>query len=256
MSPMKLIIWSTAIAAALIFPASAVSAAESAEENERDRIWSVRGNSPGASLELGKKHRKGNVITFGLRASGLPLEQKYTLLQWPMTMRAPLAMMKSVVIDSGGIVMCLASDGSCGPGKNRNEPVSISSLPTPGESFRYLLVSQLDSNLHAFAMVVPLPNEGKDRGCHLQAVRLTATGSLMQLEGSGFEPGAELEMESNSAGEIIRAKSKAEPDGTYRGLLAPEVIGKDGGINTVVLRSGKCAPKVTFGWGRQVREVK
>lgn len=77
----------------------------------------------------------------------------------------------------------------------------------------------------------------------------------MPLEGSGLEPGAELEMEPNSAGGIIRTKSKAAPDGAYRGLPATEVIGKDGGINTVVLSSGKCAPKVAFRWGRQVRDV-
>jgi hypothetical protein len=94
-----------------------------------------------------------------------------------------------------------------------------------------------------------VPNEGRDKGCRVQAVVLGPKAEIVIVEGGGFAPGAKLTMESNSSGERVTGNVTADASGAYSTALLPFVKGKTGGTTQVRLRSEACAPGVSFHWG-------
>ena len=83
----------------------------------------------------------------------------------------------------------------------------------------------------------------------MESIIGNSNGELTYIQGSGFEPNAELAMEGESYGEKHLDKSKAEADGSYFLALMPYVVGKKSGKTTIEVRSKNCSPKLTFEWG-------
>lgn len=211
--------------------------------------WSSALNTPGATLDLEEMSRAGNEIAYRLRGSGLPSGKRYTLIQWPVT-GDPVEAMRGITFNETGIAICAGSPGTCGTPDVPNDPIRFVLHPALGEPFRIALAAENEPTVRALLKVVPVPNEGRDKGCRVQAVLLRPQAQIVILESSGFAAGAELTLESESAGERVTGKGKADAAGAYSSMLLPYVKGRSGGTTRVRLRSSACAPSVAFRWGK------
>ena len=215
------------------------------------RAWGPAANSPGASLSLVELSRSGPIIKYRLYAKGLPREKTYALLSWPVTQAAPSENLQGVTLDESGQAICAGKPGTCGSAEKPDDPIDLATSPVKGEPFRIGLVSTEDKSLRAFAKIVPLPNQGADKGCVIDAVLLMPAGEIVEIEGAGFQPGETLQMESHSGKERHGGKGKAEPDGTVAITLLPYVKGGQRGTTHVQLKAAKCSPELDFDWGKR-----
>jgi hypothetical protein len=93
----------------------------------------------------------------------------------------------------------------------------------------------------AFLKVVPVPNDAKDKGCLLEAILLMPHGEVVEIEGSGFEPNSDLEVESRSGKEHQVKTEKASSEGRYEAAILPFVKGEQHGTTHVRIRRRSAA---------------
>ncbi len=215
------------------------------------RTWGPALSTPNVSLSLKEIARSGRTITYQLYASGLPHDKRYLLLSWPVTQGQPGVVLQGVTLDDKGLAVCAGKPDTCGSPDKLNDPIDLKLNPAKGEPFRVALICADDRNLKAFAKVVPLPNQANDKGCSIQSVLLTPGAEEVAIEGTGFEPNADLTFESNSSGERHSAKAKAGADGNYFSVMLPYKQGEQHGTTQVTIKSVACSPVLTFNWGRQ-----
>jgi hypothetical protein len=96
---------------------------------------------------------------------------------------------------------------------------------------------------------VPVPIEAKSNGCTLAAVLLMPHGELVELNGSGFQPNGDLQMESSSGKEHQTQTVKAAQEGTWVSAILPYVKGARHGTTHVKAIDAKCSPELSFEWG-------
>ncbi len=226
------------------------------------RTWGPETSTPGMSLTLREEDRVesnsnsnmmpkvaqsqqfGTTLMFSLRAVGAPKDKTYSLVSWPVdlaaTAKAPLTVAKGVTLDA---------HGTADRGGDQDKPVTLPLRPAPGEPVRVGLVST-DDTVKMFASIVPVPLEGKDHGCHIDAVLLTRNAEVLMFEGSGFAPNAEIEVDSVSGKEVRKQPKHADEKGNFMTVDLPFVEGQSHGNVKMTLKSGKCSPSVTVGWGK------
>jgi hypothetical protein len=204
-------------------------------------------NSRNAAVALREISRNGEMFRYRIYAVGLPREDRYTFLTWPITKPGATETVKGVRLDPTGLVICPETPGPC-PAKP-GEPVEFAVTVRKGVPVRIGLVSMEDSKLRAFAKIVPLPNEASNRGCTLTAVQLAPAGRFVLVEGRGFPPSAQLAIERLSGDQHSSAKAKANADGRYFDLILPFQKGRESGTTTVKAEATGCTPSLTFDWG-------
>ena len=194
--------------------------------------------------KVAQSQQFGPTLTFSLRAMGAPKDKIYSLVSWPVDLaasaKAPLTVAKGVTLDS---------HGTADRGGDQDKPVSLPLRPAPGEPMRVGLVST-DGTVKIFASIVPIPLEGKDHGCHISATLLTRNAEVVMFEGSGFQPGADVEVDSVSGKEVRKQAKQADERGNFMTVDLPFVEGQSHGNVKMTLKSGKCSPSVTVGWGK------
>jgi hypothetical protein len=215
------------------------------------RVWGPALSSFDASISLKELSRSGPVIKYRLFAKGLPHESTYTLVEWPVTQMGPTENLQGVTLDESGQAICAGRPDTCGSPEKPNDPIDLVLSPVKGEPFRLALVSDGDKNVKAFLKAVPVPNGARDRGCLLDAILLMPHGELVEIEGSGFEPNSDLEMESKSGKEHHVKTVKASSEGRYECAILPFVKGEQYGVTHVKIKAAKCSPELSFEWGRQ-----
>ncbi len=146
--------------------------------------WGSKGSTPGTSLAIKESSRSGQVIKFRLYAEGLPKDEIYSIVTWPVTQKGPSELVKGVTLDAAGQAICAGTPTTCS-GDQLNDPIDIARDPVPGEPLRLGLVSA-DGRIKVFAKVVPVPLHREDRGCTVEAVLLTPGSELVLIVGSGF----------------------------------------------------------------------
>ena len=175
---------------------------------------------------------------------GSPKDKTYALVSWPVdlpaTAKAPQTLSKGVTLDA---------HGTADRGGDQDKPISLPLRPAPGEPVRVGLVST-DGAVKIFASIVPVPLEGKDHGCHISAILLTRNAEVVMFEGSGFQPNADIEVDSVSGKEVRKQAKPPDETGNFRTVDLPFVEGQSHGNVKMTLKSGKCAPSVTVGWGK------
>jgi hypothetical protein len=207
--------------------------------------WGEKISTPGAHAVLRPlKQSQANgklMILYELYATGGPKDQSFALLQWQITQSEPQVLSPEVFIGDDGKV-CLTDKKPC------SAPVQFAFLPAKGEPFRLLLISKDGKSKIAF-LTVPDPIAGADQSCGVEVLRVTPKFEAAMLRGSGFKPHAEIKYTSNSAGELLENKLKADGDGRFTLVLEPFVKGTDTGVDTVSFESESCAPRVSYKWG-------
>jgi len=208
-------------------------------------------NSPGVELSLKETNRSRSgdrtLVTYSLYGVGLPPDTTYTLIQ--VQLDGTMAkVMEGVTLNSKGEAICAGREGTCS-GDGPNDPVDLVAYAGKGEPKRFGLVSDDEAHVKGFVAVVPFPNAKSDKGCGLESIIGSPNGELTFIQGSGFEPNADLTIDGESYGEKHHDKSTAQADGSYFSALMPYVAGKKSGKTTIEVKSKNCDPKLTFEWG-------
>jgi hypothetical protein len=215
------------------------------------RNFGKKMNSPGVELSLKERSRSREsdrtLISFGLNGTGLPSNTTFSLFQIQIDGTAS-KVMEGVTFNTKGEAICAGRPGTC-QGNEPDDPIDLVVYAGKAEPKRFGLVSDDEAHVKAFVGLVPFPNAATDKGCRLESVLGTPNGELTYIQGSGFEPNAELTIDSQSYDEKHHDTSKAEADGSYFAVIMPYVSGKTSGKTVWEVTSKSCNPKLSFSWG-------
>jgi len=207
----------------------------------------LKQSSPGATLEATRGVRDGSTVQYHLFAKGLPSDALYQVVAWPVTDATPQVSIEGASIGKDGIVMCAGREpNQCGDASKKDDPIDFTFNPAKGEPFRLAVVSPTS---RAAIVLVPLPIEGKDKGCTISIVRLTPKFELAYAIGTGFPPDYELQVDTQSYGEKNPVTVKTDAGGNLNFALLPFVAGHTKGTTTVRAIGGQCSPSLKFDWG-------
>jgi hypothetical protein len=207
-------------------------------------------NSPGVELSL-KEIRRSHagdrtLVKYSLYATGFP---PTTFILYQVQLDGSfIKTLEGVTISAQGQALCGGQESRC-QGNGPNDSIDLVVYAGKGEPKRFALVSEDGAHLRGFVGVVPFPNATTDKSCRLESVIGTPNGELTYLQGSGFEPDAELTIDSHSYDENRHYTAKAGVDGSYFAVLLPYVLGKKSGYTVFEIKSKNCSPKLTFQWG-------
>jgi len=211
--------------------------------------WNAKMSTPNTHLTIKESARSEGVSKFRLYAEGVPKDEIYTIVTWPVNQKEPSEVLAGVTLDPSGLAICAGRPGTCGAADKQNDPIDLNVMrPVPGEPVRLGLISA-DGATKVFASSVPIPLRGEDRGCAVDAVLLLPRGMLVLVEGSGFPANSELKMDSDSEGERHGGNGKVDKDGHYLSAVVPYKQGTPQGTLKVTLKSVNCAPSVSVPWG-------
>jgi hypothetical protein len=230
-----------------LFFAAIFSSAFSGQDKQFTDDWIKRANFPGSTLTLTETGRDilngSTVVSYRLFASGLPKGQHFTLWLWTLGSE-PQAVADAFINPDGLVVNRLADMMH----KISEDPINLKMVAGRGEPKRVALTSD-DWTLQAFAEAIPFPLEQSANGCKL-AVEMTAPDYAgVVLNGSGFQPGESLSVESVSGTESGKQKTGATAAGTYTAVIFPKVKGQRSGKVNVTITSPRCSVAVQIPWG-------
>ena len=208
-------------------------------------------NSPGVELslkELGRTRASDRtLVKYGLYATGLPEDKTYTLFQVQLD-GSLIKNMEGVGLDGAGRAICPGRPGTC-RGNGPNDPIDLIVFAGKSEPKRFALIAEDDSHLKSFVSVVPFPNEKKDKNCKLESIIGTPNGELMFVQASGFEPNADVDIDSQSYSEKHHEVGRTTSEGSLFSAVLPSVKGKKSGKTTWQVTAKSCSPKLAFQWG-------
>ena len=210
--------------------------------------WRTKLSSPGASIQAKELARADSLVKYNLYVSGLPTDQLYTLMTWPVGQSNPAPMMQGVSIGKSGLVMCAGrTPEQCGDPSQKDDPVDLVFNPAKGEPYRLALVA----GEHRVAIViVPDPITGTDKGCTLSVERLLRHFELAYFTGSGFPVNSDASFDGESYGEKHPVKAKVDSEGNLQFAIMPSVTGHQKGTTIVKGVGMKCSPSLKFDWGQ------
>jgi hypothetical protein len=192
---------------------------------------------------------KGHVVvTYRVKITGAPQNQRYALMSWPITVPSPVTLMDGLTIDQNGGVVCPAhSAASCSRNFDGAE-IKMQFAPVKGEILRGALISA-DHQSRIFFSIVPDPIIQKDGACSLELVRLSPGYELVLIRAKGFPASESVAFHTKSYDEIHDVSVKASPQGEFWAPLTPFVKDRQKGTTDVVAKGSKCAPALSFTWG-------
>ena len=208
-------------------------------------------SSPGASIQAGESGREGNVVSYNMYVTGLPTDQLYTVLTWPVTGQKPYVQLEGVSIGKDGLVSCTGQQpGECeDPDSSPKDSgaVDFAFKPAKGEPYRFALIN---GDSKASIVIVPEPIAAKDKGCTLDVVRLTPGFELAFFTGTGYRPNLEITFDSESYGEKHTVKTTADGEGKIHFGIMPFVSGHSKGTTRMAAVGAPCSPSLKFDWGQ------
>jgi hypothetical protein len=217
---------------------------------KQHEAWRSKLSSPGASIQAKESGRENGTVAYRLYVTGLPSEKLYTVLAWPVTQTKPSTAFEGVSLGKDGLISCTGRlPGECNDKDSSpadQGAVDFAFQPAEGEPFRIAVVN---GDSRATIVIVPEPIAAKDKGCTLEAVRLTPGFELAYFTGSGYSPNAEVAFDSESYGEKHSVKTTANGAGEIHFAVMPFVVGHSGGTTKIAGTGSACAPKLKFDWG-------
>lgn len=171
--------------------------------------WRSKLSTPGASIQAKESGKENGNVLYRLYVTGLPADQLYTVLTWPVNQAKPSQQFEGVSLGKDGLVSCTGrlpnecSDPDSSPADHG--AVDFAFHPVKGEPFRLAVVN---GDSRATIIIVPDPITSKDKGCSLEVVRLMPGFELAFFTGSGYPPNSEVTFDSESYGEKHEVKTK------------------------------------------------
>jgi len=117
-----------------------------------------------------------------------------------------------------------------------------------GEPLRFLLRSK-DNEVFIPGSLVPYPIASTDHGCKLEARLAVPEAQAILIYGDGFSPNSEVQVQSDSAGEIKDSKQNVDANGHVQFVEFPFVVGKDSGVLRDSISTRECTVSVSVPWG-------
>lgn len=196
------------------------------------------------------KGDQGTVIRYDLMTEGLPQDQHYTLVMWPLNGGIQPVKSGISLTEDGRLICTGKTTADCSPNRPDADPIIDMSLTSAkGEAKRFGLISE-DQKTKALVSLVAFPNKGTDAGCTLEVLRVTPEAEALMIRGKGFPANAELPMTSDSDGEVVSGLWHTTDKGDLVTLVMPAVRGKTSGQVTVRVKAPACTPQVSFPWGK------
>lgn len=91
----------------------------------------------------------------------------------------------------------------------------------------------------------PLVAKSRDKQCEIE---VRGKDSSFLVSAFGLVPGEKLAVTSESAGEVVRYTTSADPVGQYHFIEVPLVRGRQSGIARVTIAASRCRLYVSFPW--------
>ena len=206
------------------------------------------GSTPGTKIEMKEASRiteSGHlVVAYEVHVTGAPQDQIYTVMDWPVNLPEPRVLAPQAYIAADG-QLCVAASQQSGPCKS---PIQIRIQPVKGEPLRFMIVSE-DQKTRVVTLTVPDPVTGEDRGCSLEAIRLTTKFEAALIRGKGFKPNEKVKYVSNSAGEVVHSTATIGANGVLLMVMEPSVKNKITGTDRIEFKASNCSPVISFKWG-------
>lgn len=205
----------------------------------------------GMSIEAKEISRKGTsgkdlVVQYHIFVRGVPPNTLFQEIQWPVNADKASAALAGISLGKDGILMCAGrAPDQCGDAKKPDDPVEFITMPRKGEPTRLAFIAP---EVKIGTVIVADPIEASDRGCTLNAVRLTPKFELAFISGSGYLPNSDVhyKVTSEMTGEHV---IKADDNGTIRVSVIPYPGKKSKGTATVKITEPKCSPEISYEWG-------
>jgi hypothetical protein len=221
-----------------------------ADVAKRHQGWNPKQNSPGVSIKLTEVRRAApHVIVYELIASGFPPGLKFTIVTWSANQLKGQAAMSGVTLQASGRAVCAGTPGTC-EGNGPDDPIDLQFSPVKGEPIRLALISEDEKHLRAFVNFIPIPQRVSEKGCSLEEVMLAPNSALVVLQGSGYDPNADVQFKSESEGEHHDGPVKVDSDGNFYFALGQGVKGKERGTTKLSVSSPKCSLSLIIPWGK------
>jgi hypothetical protein len=185
-------------------------------------------------------------VKYELYATGFPTKSTYSLLK--VQISGKVLKHDGITIASDGRAIYAGRKGTCSVSEP-NSPIDRAFFAGKAEPIRLALVSNDDPHVKGLIQAIPFPNSTTDKGCTLESIIGTPKSELTYIQGSGFEPGGEITTDSESYGEKTHSVSKAEADGAYFAVVAPNVLGKTSGTTIWSVKGKNCHPTLIVSWG-------
>ncbi len=210
--------------------------------------WRSKLSSEGASIQSKEVERQAGLVRYNLVVSGLPTDELYSVMSWPVGQQKPSTIIQGATIGKGGVLICAGrTPEQCGDRSAKDDPIDFAFNPAKAEPFRLAVVS---GEHRATIVIVPDPVDGKDKGCSLSVERLLPHFELAYFTGVGFPPNEEVTLEGESYGEKHPIKARTDSGGNLQFALMPAVSGHQKGTTTVKPIGMKCSPSLKFDWGQ------
>jgi hypothetical protein len=218
-------------------------------------LSSTRGTKLIAKEHSRMKGDQGTVVRYDLVTEGLPHDQHYALVFWPLNGAVNTVKSGISLTEDGKLICTGKTTVDCAPSRpDANPIIDLTLTAAKGEAKRFGVISD-DKKWKALTTVVAFPQIGTDGGCSLEALRITPDAKAEMVRGKGFPPNAVLEMTSDSAGEVVTGSWQVNANGEMVSLVIPGVRGKTEGKTTVRVKDPSCAPQVSFEWGKDSYQV-
>lgn len=212
------------------------------------RAWRSKLSSDGVSIRAKEVERREGFVKYYLIATGLPTDQLYSVMSWPVGQEKPATIMEGVSIGKDGTLICAGrTPEQCGDPSAKDDPIDFVFNPAKGEPYRLAVVA---GKYRAAIVIVPDPIVGNDKNCSLSAERLLPHFELAYFTGSGFPPNAEATFDSESYGEKHQIKANADGAGNFDFAVMTGVSGHQKGTTIVKGIGMKCSPSLKLEWGQ------
>ena len=221
---------------------------------QQQQAWAEAMSTPGTKLIFKEKSRKktyqGTLVDYDVFTIGLPNDQHYALVAWPLNEKIQ-PVQSGISLTADGRPTCTGkTKADCMPNKPNADPViDIAFYAAKGEPKRFGLVSE-DQKWKAFGTIVAFPNVNNDGACSLEAQLVTPDADAVFVTGRGFAPNIPVPQSTDSAGEVMMGTWPANAKGDLATVVMPAVRGKTFGDATILVKAPACRPKVTFHWGK------
>jgi hypothetical protein len=207
---------------------------------------------PGTSIEAKEVFRKGKsgkdlVVQYHIFVKGIPPETLFQAIRWPVGADKPSSLIHGISVGKDGVLMCAGrTEEQCGDPKKPDDPIEFTFMSLKGEPNRLAFLS---SDVKIGAVIVPDPVEASDKGCTLNAVRLTPKFELAFLSGSGYPADTDIHYRVVSTERTTDAVIRSDSKGVIRVSVVPFPGKKNKGTVTVKVTEAQCSPEVSYEWG-------
>jgi hypothetical protein len=173
-------------------------------------------------------------------AVGLPNDKSYYLWYKALRQNSPAQL--------SPLEMSIGEKGYVIPSGKIN-PMSISCYSFSKGEARVFALMTADKSIIAYGKVILYPIQAQQSKSRIWVELLSTTGTLFAVYGDGFQPNEELQVTSNSTGEIAKFKIIVDVDGKFTNMLLPAVVGKQSGSVTYTVVGIAGTLIVSFDWG-------